>query len=70
MNDIAAGAPLDILAPEAAPIECVPAIMDLDLEPDMGRMTGRLGLIAYTTNPRSISASTTGPCGTSIATAT
>jgi hypothetical protein len=42
VNDIAAGAPLDILAPEAAPIECVPAIMDLDLEPDMGRMTGRL----------------------------
>src|SRR5437588_11357293 len=26
--------------------------------------------MAYTTNPRSISASTTGPCGTSIATAT
>ena len=42
MNDIAAGAPLDILAPKAAPIECVPAIMDLDLLPDMGRMTGRL----------------------------
>jgi hypothetical protein len=28
--------------PNAAPIECVPAIMDLDLLPDMGRMTGRL----------------------------
>jgi hypothetical protein len=42
MNDIAAGAPLDILAPKAAPIECVPAIMDLRLPPDMGRMTGRL----------------------------
>jgi hypothetical protein len=44
VNDIAAGAPLDILAPEAAPIEGVPAIMDLDLQPDMGRMTGRLPL--------------------------
>jgi hypothetical protein len=42
MNDIAAGAPLDILAAKAAPIECVPAVMDLDLLPDMGRMTGRL----------------------------
>jgi hypothetical protein len=42
MNDIAAGAPLDILAPKAAPIQCVPAIMDFDLLPDMGRMTERL----------------------------
>jgi hypothetical protein len=39
MNDIAAGAPFDILAPKPAPIEGVPAIMDLDLLPDMGRMT-------------------------------
>jgi hypothetical protein len=46
MNDIAAGAPLDILAAKAAPIECVPAVMDLDLLPDMGRMTGRLPLAA------------------------
>jgi hypothetical protein len=42
MNDIAAGAPLDILAAKAATIECVPAVMDLNLLPDMGRMTGRL----------------------------
>ena len=42
MNDITAGAPLDILATNASPIMCVPAIMDLDLLPDMGRMTGRL----------------------------
>jgi hypothetical protein len=42
MNDIAAGAPLDILAAKAAPIECVPAVMDLNLLPDMGRMTERL----------------------------
>jgi hypothetical protein len=46
MNDIATGAPLDILAPKAAPLECVPAIMDLDLLPDMDRMTGRLPLAA------------------------
>ena len=48
MNDIAAGAPLHILAPKAAPIECMPAIMDLDLLPDMGRMTGRLRASAET----------------------
>ena len=42
MDDIAAGAPLDILAAKAAPIECVPAVMDLNLLPDMGRMTKRL----------------------------
>jgi hypothetical protein len=29
------------LTPNTAPIECVPAIMALDLLPDMGRMTGR-----------------------------
>jgi hypothetical protein len=50
MNDIAAGAPLDILAAKAAPIECVPAVMDLDLLPDMGRMTGRLHSGARTTS--------------------
>ncbi len=42
VNDLAAGAPLNILPSNAAPIECVPAIMDFDLLPDMGRMTGRL----------------------------
>jgi hypothetical protein len=46
VNDITAGAPLDILATNASPIMCVPAIMDLDLLPDMGRMTGRLPLAA------------------------
>ena len=49
MNDIAAGAPLDILAAKAVPIECVRAVMDLDLLPDMGRMTGRLPLAARIT---------------------
>ena len=42
VNDVAAGAPLDILATNAPPVMCVPAIMNLDLLPDMGRMTGRL----------------------------
>src|SRR5215469_12766 len=46
VNDLTAGASLDILAPNATPIECVPAIMNLDLLPDMGRMTGRLRLAA------------------------
>ena len=46
MNDLATSAPLDILASNAASIECVPGIMDLDLLPDMGRMTGRLPLAA------------------------
>src|ERR1700739_5018556 len=42
VNNLAADAPLNILATNTAPIECVPAIMNLDLLPDMGRMTGRL----------------------------
>jgi hypothetical protein len=32
---------LAALAPHATPIEGVPAIVDLDLLPDMGRMAGR-----------------------------
>ena len=42
VNDLTAGAPLDILATNAPPIERVPAVMNLDFLPDMGRMTGRL----------------------------
>jgi len=42
VNNLATGASLDILAPNATAIKCVPAIMDLDLLPDMGRMNGRL----------------------------
>jgi hypothetical protein len=48
VNDIATGAPLDILAANAAPIVSVPVIMDLDLLPDMGRMTGRLPVTVAT----------------------
>jgi hypothetical protein len=49
VSDLATSAPFYILVPNAAPIECVPAIMDLDLVPDMGRMTERLPLPARTT---------------------
>jgi hypothetical protein len=42
VNNLATGALFDILAPNATTIECVPAILDLDLLPDMGRMTGQL----------------------------
>jgi hypothetical protein len=39
MNDLAAGAPLDILTSNPASIQRVPAVMDLNFLPDMGRMT-------------------------------
>ncbi len=39
MNDFAAGPPLDILMAKAASIQRVPAVMDLNFLPDMGRMT-------------------------------
>ena len=48
VNDITAGPPLGILAPNAAPIERVPAVMDFDFLPDMGRMTARLPSAART----------------------
>ena len=39
MNDLAVGALLAVLASQASPIQRVPAIEDLNLLPDMGRMT-------------------------------
>lgn len=42
VNDLAADAALHILEPNAAPMERVPRIVDLDFLPDMGRMTGSL----------------------------
>ena len=42
VNNRPGSALLAPLAPDAATIESVPAIPDLDLLPDMGRMTGRL----------------------------
>ena len=39
VNDFAAGPPLDILMSKAASIQRVPAVMDLNFLPDMGRMT-------------------------------
>jgi hypothetical protein len=42
MNNLTAGAPLDVLASNSPPIQRMPAVMNLNLLPDMGRMTGRL----------------------------
>jgi|SRR5690242_6222303 hypothetical protein len=39
VNDVPAGAPLDILSSNPAPIQRVPAVMNLNFLPDMGRMT-------------------------------
>lgn len=39
VNDIAAGAPLSVMASEPPSVERVPSVMNLDLLPDMGRMT-------------------------------
>jgi hypothetical protein len=42
MNNLAAGAPLDVLLSNPPPIQRMPAVMNLNLLPDMGRMTVRL----------------------------
>ena len=42
MNNLTAGAPLDVLASNSPPIQRMPAVMNLNLLPDMGRMTVRL----------------------------
>jgi hypothetical protein len=39
VNDLAASAPLHILAPKPSPIERVPPVPNFNLLPDMGRMT-------------------------------
>lgn len=39
VNHFAAGTPLDILSSNPASIQRVPAVMNLNLLPDMGRMT-------------------------------
>ena len=39
VNDLAVGALLAVLAPHAPSIQRVPAVEDLNLLPDMGRMT-------------------------------
>jgi hypothetical protein len=48
VNDLAASAPLRILAANTSPIECVPAVTNLNFLPDMGRMTVRLPWAART----------------------
>ena len=39
MNNFTGRAPLDILSPNPAPVQRVPAVTDLNFLPDMGRMT-------------------------------
>ena len=39
MDNLTADAPLGILSSNPAPIQRVPAVMDLNFLPDMGRMT-------------------------------
>ena len=39
MNNFPDRATLDILSSHRAPIQCVPAVMNLNFLPDMGRMT-------------------------------
>jgi hypothetical protein len=40
VNDPTGKALLTVMPPDTAPIERVPAVMDLNFLPDMGRMTG------------------------------
>lgn len=42
VDNLAAGAPLGILTSNPAPIQRMPAVLDLNFLPDMGRMTVRL----------------------------
>jgi hypothetical protein len=44
VNDLAVGALLAVLPPDATPVEGMPAIEDFNFLPDMGRMTRRLRL--------------------------
>jgi hypothetical protein len=46
MNNLAAGTPLNTLAPDSSSIERMPPTTDLNVLPDMGKMTVRLRLTA------------------------
>jgi len=39
VNDFTAGAPLEVLTSNTASVQSVPAVVNLNLLPDMGRMT-------------------------------
>lgn len=39
MDDLAVRSPLGVVPPQAAAMQRVPAVMDDDLSPDMGRMS-------------------------------
>ncbi|WP_210333077.1 hypothetical protein, partial [Rhizobium sp. RHZ01] len=41
-DDFRSAAPLAVVASHLPTIKCMPAVMDLDFFPDMGRMSGRL----------------------------
>jgi hypothetical protein len=61
VNDLAASAPLRIVAANAPPLECVPAVTNFNFLPDMGRMTARLPSTARTPcSPAPIRAAPTG----------
>ncbi|MBC8740946.1 hypothetical protein F6X40_30500 [Paraburkholderia sp. UCT31] len=42
MDDLTSAATLDVFNLDATPIQRMPAIMNLDFLPDMGRMNGKL----------------------------
>ncbi|SAL07495.1 hypothetical protein AWB78_08602 [Caballeronia calidae] len=42
MDDLTSAATLDVSNLDATPIQRMPAIMNLDFLPDMGRMNGKL----------------------------
>lgn len=48
VDELAAGAPFAVVPPNPAPMERMPAVVDLDLRLDMGRMTQRLPSAAGT----------------------
>jgi len=57
VNDLAVGAPLAVLPPDATAVKRMPAIEDFNFLPDMGRMTRRLpwaGAIGSFVGPKSV----------------
>jgi hypothetical protein len=61
VDDLAAGAPLRILAANPSPIERVPAVTNFNFLPDMGRMTARLPSAARHGSSPAPSVAATGP---------
>jgi len=62
-DHVPAGALFAVIAADAAPVERMPAVVNLHLMPDMGRMTLRLRWAARTTfSPAPMAAPSTGRC--------